>query len=149
MRRKGTDYIGVGIGALVFNKQGKVLLAKRGPKSQNEKGKWEFPGGSLEFNEKCEDGLKREIKEEFNINIKVIDLLEVADHFIPKEKQHWVAPSYIAKHISGKPKIMEPGKNEDFKWVNLQDIDLKSISLVSQSNLLKYREKYGNNPPGK
>ena len=33
--------------------------------------KWEFPGGKVEKNEKNEDALKREIKEELNIKIFV------------------------------------------------------------------------------
>lgn len=144
---KVVDYIGVGVGAIVFNNEGKILLAKRGRDARNEKGKWEFPGGSLNFNEKCEDGLKREIKEEFDIDIEVLELIEVADHLIPDEKQHWVAPSYVAKYVSGEPKVMEPHKIDEIKWVNLQDIDLDSISLVSQSNLLKYRDRHGNKPP--
>ena len=144
--QEGVEFIGVGVGALVFNQEGKVLLAKRGPEARNEKGKWEFPGGSVEFNEKCEDALKREIKEEFDIEIEVLELLEVADHFVPKEKQHWVAPSYVARYVLGEPKVMEPGKIDEIKWVSLEEIDVASISLVSQSNLLKYREKYGNKP---
>lgn len=141
--KKGVDFVGVGVGAMIFNNEGKVFLAKRGQEARNERGKWEFPGGGLKFNERCEDGLKREIREEFDIKIKVVELLEVSDHIIKEEKQHWVAPSYIAKYISGTPKIMEPEKIVEFKWFNLTDIDLGIISLVSQSNFLKYKEKYG------
>ena len=33
--------------------------------------KWEFPGGKVDINETNEEALKREIKEELNINIFV------------------------------------------------------------------------------
>ena len=61
---KGIDFIGVGVGALIFNNEGRIFLAKRGPEARNESGKWDFPGGSVEFGEKVEEALKREIKEE-------------------------------------------------------------------------------------
>ncbi len=48
--RKGVDYIGVGVGGVIFNDEGKVFLAKRGAAARNEAGKWEFPGGAVEFN---------------------------------------------------------------------------------------------------
>ena len=33
--------------------------------------KWEFPGGKVDMNETNEEALKREIKEELNINILI------------------------------------------------------------------------------
>lgn len=141
--QKGIDYIGVGSGALVFDNKGRVLISKRGKKSRNEVGKWEFPGGSVEFGENCEDAIVREIKEEFDILIEVIELLEVVNHIIWEEKQHWVAPSYIARHIKGTPKIMEPHKIDKFKWVFLDEIIASKLSLVSQKNLITYLDKYG------
>jgi len=140
---KGIDYIGVGTGAMIFNNEGKVFLTKRGPKSRNEAGKWDFPGGSVNFGEKVEDALKREIKEEFDIEIEIIKFLEVANHILPEEKQHWVSPSFVAKHIKGEPKIMEPEKCSEIKWVNLKEIDLNQLSMASRSNFLKYIELYG------
>jgi len=141
--KKGVDFIGVGSGALIFNKEGKVFLSKRGDASRNEIGKWDFPGGSVKFGEKCEDAVKREIKEEFNMDIEVVELLEVIDHILLQENQHWVSPSYIARYVSGNPEIMEPGKISEIKWVSINEIDMETLSLPSRSNLLKFKEKYG------
>ena len=43
--RKGVDYIGVGVGAIIYDRDNRVFLAKRGKEARNETGKWEFPGG--------------------------------------------------------------------------------------------------------
>lgn len=145
--KKGVDYIGVGCGAMIFNDEGKVFLVKRGKGARNEAGKWDFPGGGVKFGEKCEDAVKRELKEEHNISIEVIELLEVVNHIILKEKQHWVSPSYIAKLIFGEAKIMEPEKCDEIKWVNLSEINSNELSRPSKSNYLKYIEKYGYNSP--
>lgn len=37
--KKGIDYIGVGVGGLVFNNEGKLFVMLRGKKSKNERGK--------------------------------------------------------------------------------------------------------------
>ncbi|MDO8524700.1 MAG: hypothetical protein Q7R99_03655 [bacterium] len=41
--KRGVDYIGVGAGAIIFNNEGKVFIAQRGPGARNESGKWDFP----------------------------------------------------------------------------------------------------------
>jgi len=133
--KKGVDYIGVGCGAMIFNGEGKLFLAKRGNKDKNEFGKWEFPGGGVEFGEKCEDALKREIKEEFGIDIKVLELLEVSDHIIPEENQHWVAPSYVARLSSGEAKIMEPEKCDDLAWFPIDELPDNIIPYVMGANI--------------
>lgn len=145
--KKGVDYIGVGCGAMIFNSAGKVFVSKRGKGVRNEVGKWDFPGGGVKFGERCEDALKREIREEHDIEIEVVDLLEVVDHIIPEEKQHWVSPSYIAKLVSGEAKILEPEKCEEMKWINLSEINLEMLTLTSKSDFNKYIEKFGYNSP--
>ena len=145
---KGVDYIGVGTGAMIFNSEGKVLLSRRGPKARNDAGKWDFPGGSVRFGETCKDAIKREIREEFGIEIEILDMLELVDHIMPEQKQHWVSPSYIARLAKGTPRIMEPEKISEIKWVDLKDIDPEGLSSASRSNLKRYAELHGMEPPG-
>ncbi|MGB3219749.1 MAG: NUDIX domain-containing protein, partial [Anaerolineae bacterium] len=89
--RRGVDYIGVGVGAVILNEDGRLFLALRGPAAKNERGLWEFPGGSVEFGERLADALRREILEEYGVQIEVGDLLDVVDHLLPAEGQHWVS----------------------------------------------------------
>lgn len=129
---------------MIFNDENKVLIAKRGKDSKNEVGKWEFPGGTVELGEECKDAVKREIKEELDIEIEVMELVEMVDHIISNENQHWVSALYKAKHISGEEKIMEPRKMEAFKWVYIDEIVEDILSIASRKGLEKYKEKYIN-----
>ncbi|MBN2478775.1 MAG: NUDIX domain-containing protein [Parachlamydiales bacterium] len=140
--KKGIDFIGVGAGSIIFNNEGKVFIAQRGPKARNEKGKWDFPGGSVKFGETCQNAVIREIKEEFDMEIEVIELLEVNNHILLEEKQHWVSPSFISKHVKGSAKIVEPEKCLGFKWVKLSEINQGDLTSVSRSNYKKFIEKY-------
>jgi 8-oxo-dGTP diphosphatase len=146
--KKGVDYIGVGTGAMVFNSEGKVFLSKRGPNARNDAGKWDFPGGSVEFGETCKGAIKREIREEFGIEIEILDMIELVDHIMPEQGQHWVSPSYVARLTKGTPKIMEPKKISEIKWIDLKDIDPRGLSEASKSNLKRYIELHGMKPPG-
>lgn len=114
--KRGRDYIGVGVGAVIVDTQGRLFLARRGPQAQNQRGLWEFPGGSVEFGERHCDALKREMREEFGIAISVGELLDIIDDILPLEGQHWVSPNYICRIVSGTPQILEPHKCSEIGW---------------------------------
>jgi len=61
--KKGIDYIGVSVGAMILNDKKELFLAKRSKNCRNERGHWEIPGGGVNFNEKLVDAIKREMKE--------------------------------------------------------------------------------------
>lgn len=142
--KKGIDYIGVGVGAAIFNKEGKLFVTLRGKEAKNEKGKWEIPGGSVEFGETFEQAIKREIKEELDIEIEIIELLGICDHIIPDEHQHWVSPTYICRIKKGTPKILEPHKCADIGWFSLEQAQKLPLSIVTKYDISLLKKKYPN-----
>lgn len=145
VNRRGIDYIGVGVGAIIVDEQRRLFLARRGPDAKNERGLWEFPGGSVEFGEALAAALVREMREEFAIEIAVGGLLEVVDHILPEEGQHWVSPSYICHIVSGEPRICEPGKCSEIGWF-LPDRMPDDLTQVTQANLDHYRQRIAAGP---
>ena len=100
--KAGKDYIGVGVGAIVFNDKGEVFLSQRGEQAKNERGTWEFPGGSVEFGDTLHETVKREFMEEYGIGIEIFSLLAVDDHILPDEGQHWVLRHFMRGGLVGK-----------------------------------------------
>jgi 8-oxo-dGTP diphosphatase len=139
--KAGIDYIGVGMGALVFNDEGKLLLTKRGKKAKNERGMWEIPGGALEFGETFKEGLQREIKEELDIVIEVGEMLQLCDHMIPEEKQHWVSPTFFCTIVSGTPTILEPEKCDEIGWFTIEEADALPLSIVTREDIRVLKER--------
>ena len=140
--KPGIDYIGVGVGAAIFNSQGKLFITLRGKKAKNERGKWEIPGGSVEFGETFEQAIKREIKEEHAIEIEIIELLGICDHIIPDEKQHWVSPTYICKISKGTPRIVEPLKCAEIGWFTLEEAEKLPLSIITKYDVSLLKKKY-------
>lgn len=139
--KKGVDYIGVGVGAIISNAEGAVFLARRGKDARNETGKWEFPGGGVEFNETLEQALVREVREEYGFEIEVLELLDVVNHIIPAEKQHWVSPSFLCRVKSGEPRILEPHKCSEIGWFALDRIPEDQLTIASRTSLESLRKK--------
>lgn len=137
----GKDCIGVGAGALIFNSEGKLFLSLRGPLAKNERGKWEIPGGAVEFGEKIEQALKREVKEEFGLEIKVGKMLQLCDHILPEEGQHWISPTYICEIVSGEPVNNEPGKCDGFGWFSLDEAEKLPLSEITKQDIAVLKDQ--------
>jgi 8-oxo-dGTP diphosphatase len=139
--KKGIDYIGVSAGAMIFNDKGELFLAKRSQNCKNERGHWETPGGSVEFGETLKQATKREILEEYGIQIELIEQFPAADHLIPTEKQHWVATTFLARLKPGQtPRIMEPNKCDEIGWFKLDSLP-QPLSLITQADLKEYAQR--------
>jgi mutator protein MutT len=139
--KKGIDYIGVGVGAVILNADGRVFLAKRGREARNESGKWEFPGGGVEFGETLEHALMREVLEEYGFEVEVQELLDVVNHLIPAEEQHWVSPTFLCRFTSGAPRIREPDKCDEIGWFELEMIPVDQLTIASKKSLESLRKK--------
>jgi 8-oxo-dGTP diphosphatase len=112
-----TDKPRVGLGIIILNDEGKVLIGKRkGGHAQ----KYSIPGGSLELGESFEKGAIREIKEETNLDIfepKVIAITNNLETF-KNEGKHFISIALLASKYSGEFKNMEPDKCEGWEWLD-------------------------------
>ena len=138
--KPGHDTIGVGVGVLIFDDAGQVFLARRGEAARNEQGTWEFPGGRIEFGERMQDAIRREILEEYGITITITAELGAFDHIL--ENEHWVSITFIGRYESGTPAILEPEKCNAIGWFALDQLP-EPLSLVSKDNLAVYVSKVG------
>ena len=101
--------------AAIIVKNNKFFIAQRN-KNKHLGLRWEFPGGKVEKNETFEDALKREIKEELNIEIKIHSKLGEENYKDDKIdiKLHYFYCSYI----NGNIKLSE---HEDSAWVTKEE----------------------------
>jgi 8-oxo-dGTP diphosphatase len=137
--KPGIDYIGVGTGAFIVNKEGKLLLTRRGPNARNQVGKWEAPGGKIEFGETSKETIVREAKEELDIDIQIDALLGFIDDIIFEEKQHRVGPTWLASIVAGEPKIMEPDMCDGMGWFTVEEADQLEKSQTLRHDLEVYK----------
>ena len=96
------ETIRIGVGAVVFRGE-EILLVKRG--KPPFKGQWSIPGGGLEFGERLEDGVRREVMEETGLDIKICGLIGVFEG-LPEDfgqLAHTVMIDYYADWVAGEP----------------------------------------------
>jgi len=98
--------------------------------------KWELPGGKIEPNETAETCLIREINEELDITIEIINALEPYTHIYPSIIVRLIP--FIVKQIGGQIELKE---HVNFKWLNaneLLDLDWADADVPILNQYLKY-----------
>lgn len=88
----------------IITLQNKILAVQRS-RTMNLPMKWEFPGGKIEPGETDIECIKREIREELNIEIDVQGRLTPSVYQYPAFTIELIP--YTAIHISGKLKLKE------------------------------------------
>ena len=97
----------------LIDSDGRVLLAQRPPGKPME-GLWEFPGGKVEADERPEETLIRELKEELNVIVSEPCLapLTFASHIYPDF--HLLMPLYVCRRWEG---AVQPLEGQAVAWV--------------------------------
>ena len=124
------NYIKIGIGVMILDGN-KILLGHRSKNKKDTGGIfevdcWTLPGGKQEYNETFWQGAVREIKEETNLDIEDLHLFDIADDI--SSDRHFLTIHIIAKKHSGDLKVMEPTKEDEWKWFNLDNLPDKIYS---------------------
>lgn len=73
------------VGAVLI-KNHKILLPKRSSNLKKMPNKYEFPGGKVEKGESLKEGLKRELKEELNIDVDLEDIIDFPKNVLTTDK---------------------------------------------------------------
>lgn len=107
----------------IIEKDGKILIARR--KSGKCIGaNWEFPGGKLEDGETLEECLKRELKEELDIEVEIGDYVASSPFFCGDNHIELVA--YRVKYLSGEITLAD---HEEVQWVTVKELSDYEFTL--------------------
>ena len=111
--------------AALIKKDNKILIAKRATGDSNVYGKWEFPGGKVEPGEPEEKAIEREIKEEFDMDIKAIKF--ITNNICEYPTRTIDLRLYECKYLSGEFKLND---HLDYAWININDLLNYDLALA-------------------
>ena len=118
------NQVRVGVSVIIIE-DNKVLLGHRSKNKEDTGGivgrdTWTLPGGKQEFDETIQECAVRETKEECNLDVSDIKVLTACDDVAPDK--HFVTITTIANHHSGDPVVMEPTKEDEWKWFDIDNL---------------------------
>ena len=111
----------------------KILVTQRSKKMKLPL-KWEFPGGKLEKDEKEIDCIKRELKEELNIEVKVIKKLTNSIYDYSTFQINLIP--YVVEYVSGEIILAEHASYKLLEKDSLNTLDWAEADLPIIKELL-------------
>jgi 8-oxo-dGTP diphosphatase len=109
----------VGVGCLVF-KQGRLLLGRRVDDSHRN-GEYSCGGGHVELRETLAESARREIREEWGIEIDTPQFL-CAINLRNYDGLHYISFGFKASWTTGEPGPEKAGEFEDYDWYALDEL---------------------------
>lgn len=121
------------VGAAII-KDNKVLAMQRS-ETMTLPGMWEFPGGKIEANETEEKALIREIKEELNVDIEILDYINEASY--DYDFGTVSLKVYTGQIISGQLTLEEHSAGKWLEAKDLSDINWAPVDIPAAKALKK------------
>ena len=134
-----TPLLTVGAWLLVINENNEVLMQLR-----TDFNSWDFPGGTMELEETIEEVARRELKEETNLemdDIKIIDVFSGKDTYrkYPNGDELYVVSVLCEiKNFHGHLEIND-NESKVLKWFNKNEIP-ENLSPVAQKYIDKIKK---------
>ncbi|MCL4374936.1 NUDIX domain-containing protein [Patescibacteria group bacterium] len=127
------------VASVIIEKDGKILLGRKKPGTFPYPNCWIIIGGGVRLEkETVEEGLRREVREEANIEIADLKKLEFAEDNEPNkhgEMTHYLFLTYLARYQSGTP---TPGDDvNELRWFSKQE--LKTIK-ISRPSIIRFKQ---------
>jgi nucleoside triphosphatase len=127
------------VGALIFNAEGKLFLMS----SHKWRGQWVVPGGHIELGERMEDALRREVKEETNLDIRDIEFV-CFQEFI-HDPRYWKRCHFIFFDFACRTDSTDVRLNDEaqeYVWATLEEarrLQVEYYTVVAIERYLKKR----------
>ena len=107
----------IGIGAVIIDEAGRVLLIRRA--AEPLKGHWSLPGGLLELGESLTEGVQREIREETGLAVEPLELIELLDRIYregERVRYHYVIADYLCRVKIGGGAVQAASDADAARW---------------------------------
>jgi nucleoside triphosphatase len=129
------------VGGLIFNTEGKLFLMC----SHKWHDMYTVPGGHIELGENMVKALKREVKEETNLDIFDIELITHQEFIF--DDQFWKKRHFIFFDFSCRTNSTEVILNheaQDYIWVSLDDVFDLDLDKFTKTAIQRYIDKVQN-----
>jgi len=101
----------IGVGGVIIDR-GRTVLIRRG--TEPLLGEWSIPGGTIEIGETLEEAVRRELREETGLEVRVLELIDLFDRIYreaapasgndKRPRFHFVIADYLCELVSGEPR---------------------------------------------
>jgi 8-oxo-dGTP diphosphatase len=106
------------VAAALIDADDRVLIAQR-PRGKHLADLWEFPGGKIDADERPEEALIRELREELGVLVKPACLAPLTFASHAYDDFHLLMPLYVCRRWEG---FVQPLEGQALKWVRAKNL---------------------------
>lgn len=122
---KGVSFTGITTVFFCYDKNGEIFLTKRSKKTRDEHGCWDPGAGGLKHGQSVEENMRRELKEEYDVEPIKTDFMGYFDSFRKSaegQPTHWLAMCFAVLVDRNKVNINESEMIDDWGWFTLEKL---------------------------
>ncbi|HIF9511862.1 NUDIX domain-containing protein [Photobacterium damselae] len=136
----------VGIGVIIQNSEGKILIGKR---KNSHAPYFSIPGGHLEIGETFEACAYREVLEETGLKIENPTVIAVTNNLetFHESGKHFISVAMLATDFSGELSLREPDKCEGWQWIKPEQVPEPQFDASRQSIACFLQQQFYLKPP--
>jgi len=116
---------------MILKRGDDILIIKRATTGLMD-GFYSIPAGKLDDGEEILPAAMRECKEEVGVDFNEEDIKLVNVQHCQFNEQRWINFFFLTDKWSGEPKICEPHKHSEIKWVNLHSLPENFVPYVKK-----------------
>lgn len=106
---------------------------------QDHKGKWEMPGGKIDFGERPEDALCRELEEELGFTRVIIkDIVNAWTFFVESDGVEYQFIVLVYEVISEDEEVKKSDEHMHHEWVSIVEIDSLNMRDGYKESIRKF-----------
>lgn len=128
----------IAVKALIKNKDKLLILKTIDSDQNNNLSGWETPGGRLEDKEEIISGLKREIKEETELDVRILFPFNTYSADVGQENSI-IGINYLIEYTDGEVKI-DPNEHSQYQWADIPTIRKLKDSIGLQKEIDAYEK---------
>ena len=117
--------------------EGKDLVVRRSANESFLAGHYEVPGGKVDFGEDPSDALKREFKEEVNLDIQVGEPFTTYAYTTKNGTRHTVSIVFHVEIADRLDKLQLSSAHDNHRWIDATTIDDIEMTPEMRENIKK------------
>jgi len=127
--------------AFLIERDGRLLMIRRGPDREHAPGEWECGSGRVEPGEEPEDAVRREAREETGLEVEVVGPVDTFHYYRGPAREEAIGIAFHCRVLGGEVRLSD--EHDAVEWVALDRVGEIPVSQPLRDCLTRFVRRAG------